>query len=129
MAAVTPTPAYVRPLPGQGITQKWLVGAAIDAGMGADLQTDGFIDPTGATSADFVGLVCTTNGKSTFAVGDVADVIVFGRVAGFSGLTPGAAIYLAASGALADTDGGKLIGYAVDEESIFITRAFTATVS
>jgi hypothetical protein len=70
-------------LPGQGITQKWLVGAAIDAGMGADLQSDGFIDPTGATSADFVGLVCTTNGKSTFAVGDVADVIVFGRAGGY----------------------------------------------
>ena len=128
MAAVTPTAANVRPMLGQCTTVKFTVGATISAGMYAILQSDGFIDPAAADSAAGVGLVCTTNGKSSFAVGDVADVVVFGRVAGFSGLTPGASIYLAASGALADA-GSKLVGYALDTESIFITRPLTADVS
>ena len=96
MASVTVTAADVRPLPG-AIVRRYEAGATMTPGDLVYVASDGQVelaDIDGAASAQAIGIVVAgPDGKTSFSTGEQVDVVVFGPVAGFSSLTPGALHY------------------------------------
>jgi len=130
--AITVTKADVRPLPGAIIetfvvSGTVFVGEAIYNNGGSATRSN-----AGATATAYgVGIVVACPGGGTAAVtGDRVDVAVFGRVAGFSGMTAGTpAIYTDnTAGALVQGTGGTVahkIGVARSASVIFVQPAIT----
>ncbi|GIK43995.1 MAG: hypothetical protein BroJett011_78280 [Chloroflexota bacterium] len=72
-------------------------------------------------------LVSLPNGSVSSAVGDVGDIVTQGRVTGFSGMTPGAAVFVSLdAGSLTQTappDSGDFmfaVGWAESAETIYV---------
>ena len=79
----------------------------IEAGEAVYLDGSGdalLTDSDAAVSSVFVGIaIAGPDGKTTFAIGDMLDIQWIGRCTGFTGMTPGALIYLSTTvGAIAD---------------------------
>ena len=109
MADISLTVADIRALPG-AITERYDAGAAITAGQTVYIAADGDVEPgdgSDASTAYSIGIaVAGQDSATSFAPGDRIDVVVFGRVAGFTGMTPGDVLYQSdTAGALADAAG------------------------
>lgn len=96
MADVTLTIADVRPLHGS-IVRQFKAGSALTPGQAVALASDGFVDPADADSAalaQVIGVVVAgSSGQVSFATGDMVDVVIYGPVAGFSGMTKGSTLF------------------------------------
>ena len=85
------------------------------------LRSDGKVVKTAETSDDIYGIIVSLSNKETSGVaGDDAGIVVFGPVAGFTGLTPSQIGYLSGTdGKLADS-GTVAAGYAESETVFFV---------
>lgn len=127
MADVTVTAKNVRLLPG-AIAVSFKAGGSLNVGDAVYLASDGDVeqaDADAAASAQVIGVVVSApNGATSAVAGDPVDVVVHGRVCGFSGLTPGALLY-------ASTTAGKIADAAPAASSgdykWIVGRAVTAT--
>lgn len=113
----------IKPLEGAQV-RRFIAGAALEAGEVAAMMSDGFVDPAIGTSlagAAAVGIVLPgLNGKVSFAVGDMVDVVVCGAVQCVTGATPGANVFVS------DTAGEP--AEAAGTKSSVVGRAISATV-
>ena len=131
MADITVTAADVRPLPG-AIIQRFTAGAALSVGDAVYIASDGDVekaDADVAASAQAIGIVVSApDGATSASAGDAVDVVVYGPVTGFSGMTPGNLVYASvtagkvADAAPAATSGDYkwIIGRAVSAVTIFV---------
>lgn len=130
MAAVTFTAADIRPLNG-AITRRFNTGGTVDAGKGVYIAADGDVEHADAddvAQAQARGIACANqSGGTSFAAGERIDVVLYGPVAGFTGLTPGLPVYVSpTAGALDQTasattgDFNYIIGYAESATTIFV---------
>ncbi|MCZ2120751.1 MAG: hypothetical protein LC108_00635 [Anaerolineales bacterium] len=82
----------------EAIKLRGTVGATITPGQPVYLDgTSGWkpADADAAASGLLRGLALSDGyGSVSFAIGTVIDIVVFGRMAGFSGMTPGANVYV-----------------------------------
>jgi hypothetical protein len=97
MADFTVTPKNVSPLPGF-IARQSIAGGSGNVGDTAYIAADGDVEQGNAGSAgtaQSVGIIVGvgTDGALAFVAGDALSIVVYGPVAGFSGLTPGALGY------------------------------------
>lgn len=109
MADITVTAADVRPLPGATV-ERYDLGGSVNVGDSVYMASDGDVeqaDAGTATTAYAIGIcVSVPNGGTIGAAGDRADVVTWGRVTGFSGMTPGDVLYQSdTTGKLADAAG------------------------
>ena len=109
MADISKTAADIKPLPG-AMVERYDAGGTIAIGQTVYMATDGDVevaDASAAGTAYAIGIAVGSNdGATSFAAGDRVDVVVFGRVAGFTGMTPGDVLYQSdTAGALADAAG------------------------
>ena len=95
-------------------------GSLLDA---VTVDTNGKVAKSVNASGKCIGLVVSSHRKNTsgtYAANEQVGVCVWGPVEGFSGLTKGKLVYLAAtSGVLADT-GSVPIGYAESDTCVFV---------
>lgn len=131
MAAITVTPDNVRPLLG-AIIRRGVAGAALSVGDAVYLDTDGTYKPAdrgAANTAAARGIVVSApDGALSAAAGDAIDIVVFGPVTGFSGMTPGANVFVGSAGALDDAAPAPasgeykfIIGWAEDAETVVVS--------
>lgn len=96
MTTITVTPADVSPLPGATI-ESYNAGGAGNLGDTVYMASDGDVetaDGSAVGTAYAIGVVVAIQGgKTSFVAGDRLDVCTRGRVAGFSGMTPGDVLY------------------------------------
>jgi hypothetical protein len=125
-ADLTVTAANVRPLHG-AIVRRFDAGGSMNVGDCVYIAADGDVEVTDADSISttwLVGLVVgTPSGATAIVAGNAVDVVVYGPVAGFSSLTPGALGYVSGTaGAINDTVGTKdaIVGYAESDEIFFV---------
>ena len=109
MADISKTAADVRALP-HAVVERYDAGGSLNAGDTVYLASDGDVDQADASAAATtyaIGIVIAdSDGSTSFVAGDRVDVVTFGRVAGFSGMTPGDVLYQSdTAGALADAAG------------------------
>lgn len=133
MADISKTAASVRPLNGAMIRR----GEAGGSGSIGDLVyldgTNGWKQADANASQDAAqgrGIVVAqgSDGDTTFADGDEIDIVVLGPVGGFSGMTPGDAVYNSATaGAVADAapaetgdDWDFIVGWAESATVLFV---------
>lgn len=136
MAAIDYTPAYIRPLEGAEL-RDFNAGGSGDLGSSVYIASDGDVEVTDADAAATAhgrGIVVAVNkeGETTFADGDRVTVCVFGPVAGYSGMTPGARVFV-------DTEAGKLdhtapsvvmpMGYAESAGVVFVAPSMSGPTS
>lgn len=126
MADVTMTAADARPLPGC-IVERYDAGGSLAAGDAVYMATDGDVEEADANAAGTtytIGIVVAgPDGLVSFSAGDAVDVVTWGRVAGFSGATPGDMLYQSdTAGALADAAGSTShkVGRARSATVVFI---------
>lgn len=127
MADLTVTAKDVRPLDGSTV-RGYDLGGAATPGQAMYIASDGDIEVADANGSAalrrFRGLlVAIEGGRSTGVAGHRATLCVYGPVAGFSGLTPGANVYLSdTAGALADAPGSEVVpvGYAESATVVFL---------
>ncbi len=131
MAAISKTSADVRPLPGAVVVQG-TAGEALN--LGDVVYLDGTAgaykkaDRGAANTAQAKGIVVSApDGATSAASGDAIDVVVFGPVTGFSGMTPGALLYVGTAGALDDAAPAAasgqykfIVGWARDASTVFV---------
>ncbi len=133
MANVSVTAASVKiPNENEAIKIRGKMGAASIA-PGAPVYLDG-ANGWKAGDADVMAssqgrglLVSLPNGSVSSSAGDSGDIVTLGRVTGFSGMTPGAAVFVSLdAGYLTQTapaDSGDFIfsiGWASDAETIYV---------
>lgn len=123
MADLTTTTANASPLPGSHVEgfNAGGSGALLDtvyvASDGDVEQADGSV----AGTADAIGVVVgIVDGKTSFVAGDRVQVLVWGPIAGFSGMTPGDVLY--------QSDTAGKVADAAGTVSHKIGRARTATI-
>lgn len=106
--------AVVRPYPAAAS------GSLLDA---VTIDENGKAKKSANASGKCVGLIVSSHRKNTagtYAANEPVGVCVWGPVEGFSGLTPGKLVYLAATaGVLADS-GSVPIGYAESDTCVFV---------
>lgn len=132
MADISKTGADVRPL-NMTIREPYELGEAIDVGEAVYLKSDGKIwlsDADTAAESKAIGIVVGIGGYGALSgvAGDMADVVLYGPVAGFSGMTPGADVFASTTpGAIEDTapagasgDFVWVIGHARSASVIFV---------
>jgi hypothetical protein len=132
MADVTVTKIDVRPLNGS-VTLNKPAGEATEIGEVVYMESDGDVnlaDADAEASARVIGICVSTpqTGVVDAVAGDRLDITVFGPVAGFTSLTPGAQYFASTNpGKIGDTapagssgDFKWIIGWAVDAETLFI---------
>jgi hypothetical protein len=129
MADITVTAKLVRPLPG-ALSIRVQAGSALNVGDAVYMASDGKVDPTdadAAVSAPVLGIVISApNGALAAVLDDWVDVVFVGRVTGFSGMTPGIAVYNSiTAGRVADTRGLTgdfpfVVGYALTAETVLV---------
>jgi len=85
--AVSVTAADVRPLPG-AIIRRFAAGGSLTAGDPVFIASDGDVEQAtanAAASARAMGMVVAgSDGATTYASGDMVDVVKYGAVAGFA---------------------------------------------
>lgn len=130
MAAFTATPALVDvPTPHNCHIERGVLGANAVPGMWMYLDGNNGWKPaigTSAAAAHTRGIVISDGfGSTAFVSGQTVDIVLKGRVVGFSGLTPGGSVYVspdtAGSGDQSTPTSGEYLcygGYAWDAESI-----------
>jgi hypothetical protein len=117
-----------------------VAGAALTVGYAVYLDSSGYAQHAdadlSAVGARVVGIVVASkDGSTTVASGDRCSVAVWGRVTGFSGMTPGAPVYISKTvGRLdqtAPTSGAypNAIGRAVSATTIFVNWNATDATS
>jgi hypothetical protein len=127
MTDLTVVAANVRPLDGSR-TRGYDLGAAAAPGDAYYIASDDDIEKADANGAAALQkarglIVALEGGKSSGVAGDRATGCVFGPVAGFTGLTPGAIVYLSDTvGKLSDTPGTNVIvmGYCESATVVFV---------
>lgn len=127
MANLAVTAANVRPLDGS-VTRGFNLGGAAAPGDPVYVASDGDVERadanvSNATAAVRGLVVAIQGGKAVGAAGDRATVCVFGPVAGFTGLTPGAPGYVSNDvGKLEDAAGAfeRIAGYAESATVFFV---------
>lgn len=126
MAASRDTDAAdIKPLEG-AIIQRFIAGAAVEAGEFVEMQSDGYVDPAAASAVVLggVGIALPKNGGDpATAAGDEIDVVTFGPVNCMTGATIGALIYASdTAGEFAETAGTKdtVIGFAQSATVLFV---------
>lgn len=119
MTAITQqSAANVKPLQG-AIVRRVTLGATTTAPAPITLQSDGYWDPTDASTAQLTVAVALQSGVA----GDVIDAVFFGPVVALSGATPGALVYASDDAGLYDTAVGTKdlkIGYAESATVLFV---------
>lgn len=130
MAAIDVTPASIRPLNG-AITRRGNAGASLNAGDAVYLDgSNGWkkADGDDVAQAQARGIVVANgNGQTAYVQGERVDIVVFGPVEGFSGMTPGAVGYVSTTaGALDHTksattgDFNFILGWAESDTIFFV---------
>ena len=131
MADSTVTPLKVRPLGNAQVRRKTLGGPAT-AGNAVYIAPDGDAEAARANAvptAQARGLVISNgNGSTGFVAGERVDVVTAGPVSGFSGLTPGAAVWVSKDNAggvtqTVPTGAGNTVfalGYAESAEVVYV---------
>jgi hypothetical protein len=137
MADVTVTAADVKPLVASKVININL-GAEIDLGEAVFIASDGDIelaDAAGAASTRAIGVLASApRGQTTGYAGDRGDVVVYGPVGGFTGLTPGQLLYSSVTaGAIANavpaaTNYKWIIGFALSSTVLFVNPFTDDTV-
>lgn len=109
MADASYTPVYIHILEG-AITQTLVAGEDVALGKAVYIAADGqanLCDANAEATADFFGLVVAVQGiigETTAAAGQAIEVCTYGPVSGFSGLTPGARLFVSENaGGLTET--------------------------
>ena len=132
MGVITVTAANVRPCDGYPLhTRRANTGATVTPGQAIYIASDGDAEPADgddASQAQAVGIALSNgNGGTSFAAGERIDYVTHGPVSGFSGMTPGAAVYVSqTAGALDHTpsatagDYNYIVGYAESETVLFV---------
>lgn len=132
MADITVTAKNVRALPGATI-ERFSAGGAGNVGDEVYLASDGDVeqaDGSAAGTAFGIGIAVAVGGtdKTAFVAGDTLDVVTWGPVSGFSGMTPGDVLYTSDTAAkLADAAGtnSHKMGRARSAEIFFVQPAIT----
>ena len=126
MAATRDTDAaVVKPLEG-AIVQRFIAGAAIQAGEIVSMSSDGYIDPAIATSVvlSAVGIALPNKGGDPAAAAlDAVDVVTHGPVLCMAGATIGGLIYVSdTAGEPSESAGTKdtVIGFAQSATVLFV---------
>jgi len=129
MADITVTSVNVRALqPNGAIVRRYLAGDEITVGYAVHIASDGDVEHADAnvtaTSARAIGIAVESyDGETTINAGDPVSVCVFGPVGGFSGMTPGANLYVSDTvGRIGSTAGtaSRIIGYAESATVLFV---------
>lgn len=136
MTNLAVVPANVRPLDGS-ITRMFDLGGAMAPGDSFYIAADDDIERTdgnvsAATAAGRGICVAIQGGKALGAAGDRATGVVFGPVAGFTGLTPGAVGYVSNdAGKLEDAAGAftRIMGYAESATVFFVDPEISTAAS
>jgi len=118
MTTISLTAANIRPLTG-AVIRRYVAGEALTVGQVVYVsaaETVSIADGNvGAAEARAVGIVVESyDGETTIASGDVASVVVFGPVSGFSSATPGSYGYVSDTVGSLDTAAGTysfIVGY------------------
>jgi len=130
MADVTFTAAEIAPLREHGaVVLDGRAGGAITVGHLVYMASDGDWERADANVSAAVAraqgiAVASYDGETTIASGDPVSVCVFGPVAGFSSLTPGANLYISDTvGRIADAAAtyDRIIGWALTAGVIFVS--------
>jgi hypothetical protein len=132
MADIVVTARRVSPLPGAHI-EPMIAGGAGNVGNAVYVDNVGRVqvaDASGAGTAQAIGVVVSagSQGATAFVDGDAVSVIVHGRVNGFTGMTPGARVYLSdTAGSLADAAGtvSKIMGVSIAADTVLLLHAIT----
>ena len=131
MAAVTRTKANVRPLAGASV-RRGTAGATIEAGEIV------YLDGTNGWKPANGGAVTTCNGRGVavgpqdISSGDELDIVMYGPVEGYSGMTPGATHYVSDTAGEVDTAAGTKnyrIGFAESATVLFVNPGIQADPS
>lgn len=128
MAAITFTAADVRPLSGAKV-RRFDAGGTVGMGKPVYIASDGDVELSKgnlvATTLGTIGLaVATPDGGTSASSGERVDVVVYGPVAGFTSLTPGALVFLSdtTAGDMDDTEStaGLVVGVAESATTVFV---------
>lgn len=112
------TAANIKPLEG-AIVRPVVLGTTVVAGTPITLQSDGYWDPTDASTAQLTVAVAVQGGVA----GDRVDAVFFGPVQCVTGGTPGAQAYASDdAGAWSETVGTKhlRIGFVLNATTVFV---------
>jgi hypothetical protein len=127
MAALTVTAANVRAMDG-AVVQSFDLGGAADVGDLVYIASDGDVEKADASaqaSAKAVGiLTAVEGGESSGSSGDLVSVVLFGPVAGFSSMTPGANGYVSdTAGDIEDSAGtyDRIVGFSKSASVFFVS--------
>lgn len=131
MALINLTAKSIRPLPG-AIILRMIAGGAGNVGDSVYIaaDADAEVGNGGATATAYTSalVVSAPNGRTSFVAGDAIDVVVYGPVSGFTGMTPRDIIYQSdTDGRLADTAGtnSHKFGRAWNATTLFVNPALT----
>ena len=116
--AVAASAKVVKPLRGS-VVRRVTLGATVAAGAPITEQSDGYWDESDSSAVQLTVRIAVQGG----VVGDKVDSVCFGPVAGITGATPGALVYLSdTAGELSHTAGTKstIVGYAPDATTLFV---------
>ena len=131
MAEITVTSNLIRPLEG-AIVRRYDAGGALSAGDWVYVNSDGEVEQADAdaeAASQARGLVVAdSTGATSFAAGPRVDVVVYGPVTGFSGMTPGDAIFVSVTPGKGDHtapaaagDYPFACGYAESDVTVFVS--------
>ena len=129
MGDISLTAANVRALQANGaVVRPYTAGAAITVGEAVYIASDGDVEPADAdlteAAAKAIGIAVESyDGETSIAENDPVSVCVFGPVAGFSGMTPGQALYTSdEAGNISDTAGtaSHVIGHAESATIVWV---------
>lgn len=112
------TAANVKPLT-SAFTRRVTLGATVEAGEAITLQSDGFWDPSDASTAQLTARVAVQSGVS----GDEIDSVTHGPVKAITGGTIGSLVYLSdTAGEYSATAGTKdtIVGYCETATILFV---------
>lgn len=137
MAAINRTPALIDvPTPHNCEIERGVLGAAAEPGMWLYLDGNNGWKPAIGTSAETAKArgMCIADGfgSLSFASGQTVDIVLKGRVSGFSGLTPDGDVHISPDTAGAGDQSAPgsgayqfIGGYAWDAESILVNPQIT----
>lgn len=134
MSDITRTAANVRPLPG-AVVERFTAGGTVYVGDSIYTAADGDAEQAAAGTASgsvttfSVGIaVSAPLGGTVIQPGDGFDAVTYGRVAGFSSMTPGDVLYQSDNaGRIADAAGtvSHKVGKARSATILFVNPALT----
>lgn len=130
MGAIAYTATNIRP--GTfAIMLRRTTSAEIDNGEAVTLASNQTVGLTANAAVNFFGIVAANDEHDAVAPsGHDVGVVILGIVEGFTGLTPGKAVYLGATaGTLDDASGTVLIGYCLTETAIFVLPSVSVIAS